>query len=70
MRPPLKFAVIGIDHNHIYGMINGLIGEGAEFTGWATSAETPLSQCQRFGESYPDVPMVERMPCLTMLPCN
>ncbi|MCJ8510327.1 Gfo/Idh/MocA family oxidoreductase [Rhizobium lemnae] len=59
MRPPLKFAVIGIDHNHIYGMINGLLGEGAEFTGWATSAETPLSQCQRFGESYPDVPMVE-----------
>lgn len=59
MKPPVKFAVIGIDHNHIYGMVKGLLGEGAEFLGWATSSETPLSACQKFGEAFPDVPMLE-----------
>lgn len=34
MKQPLKFAAIGIDHRHIFGMVQHMIDAGAEFAGW------------------------------------
>ncbi|SMD15833.1 Gfo/Idh/MocA family oxidoreductase [Rhizobium sp. RU36D] len=56
MATRLRVGVIGIDHNHIYGMLNGLRNAGAECVGWATGPETPEKLCQVFRESYPDTP--------------
>ena len=35
----MKFAAIGIDHRHIFGMAANLMAEGAEFGGWWTEGE-------------------------------
>ncbi|MDO1583019.1 Gfo/Idh/MocA family protein [Rhizobium oryzicola] len=59
MTARLRIGVIGIDHNHIYGMVNGLLSEGAELVAWATGEDTPLAACRIFRESYPGTPMVE-----------
>lgn len=34
MTTPLRFAAIGIDHRHIFGMAQNMIDAGAEFAGW------------------------------------
>ena len=36
MTRPVRFAAIGIDHRHIFGMAANLISSGAEFAGWWT----------------------------------
>ena len=36
MTHPLRFAAIGIDHRHIFGMAANLVSSGAEFAGWWT----------------------------------
>jgi len=52
----MKFAAIGIDHRHIFGMSANLIAEGAEFVGWWTQGEPePLDG---FMKRFPDVPRV------------
>ena len=28
---PIRFAAIGINHNHIFGQVDALLGAGAEF---------------------------------------
>jgi len=30
----IRFAVIGINHNHIFGQVNALLGAGATFAGF------------------------------------
>jgi predicted dehydrogenase len=30
----IRFAVIGINHNHIFGQVNSLLGAGATFVGF------------------------------------
>jgi hypothetical protein len=30
----IRFAVIGINHNHIFGQVNALLGAGATFVGF------------------------------------
>ena len=32
----LRFAAVGIDHRHIFGMAANMIEAGAEFAGWWT----------------------------------
>lgn len=57
MPAPLSFGVIGIDHNHIYGMIDGLTAAGATFSGFAVTPDTPQSTIDSFVATYPDVPL-------------
>ncbi len=46
------FAVIGVDHGHIYGMVKGLLGEGAQCAGWWSRGDT--REAAAFGEAFPD----------------
>ena len=52
----MKFAAIGIDHRHIFGMAANLIAEGATFAGWWTEGEP--NTLAGFVERFPDVPRV------------
>ncbi|UJW75311.1 Gfo/Idh/MocA family protein [Rhizobium sp. SL42] len=54
----IRIGVIGIDHNHIYGMLNGMLNVGGVVVGWATGAETPETLRHVFRQSYPGVPEV------------
>ena len=47
----IKFAVIGINHNHIYGQVDLMLRAGAEFVGFY-AAEDDLAQ--EFGATYPE----------------
>jgi predicted dehydrogenase len=47
-----RFAAIGLDHGHIYGMCNGLIEAGAELA-WVYDPEP--SRVEAFRKSYPPV---------------
>ena len=52
---PIRFAIIGLDHQHVYGQTAGLIEAGAELVGAATrdeAAGVPIA----FRQMYPDVP--------------
>ena len=53
----MKFAAIGIDHRHIYGMAANLVAAGAEFAGWWTDGapETLAGFVKRF----PEVPRAD-----------
>ncbi|MDA0186141.1 MAG: Gfo/Idh/MocA family oxidoreductase [Proteobacteria bacterium] len=58
----MKFAAIGIDHRHIFGMAANLMAEGAEFAGWWTEgAPEPL---EGFVKRFPDVPRVDHWQAL------
>lgn len=52
----LRIGVIGIDHGHIYGMINGMLDAGATLVAWTTGEETPEAARKTFQETYPDLP--------------
>jgi len=53
---PLKFAAIGIDHRHIFGMAQNMMDVGAAFVGWYTEGEPePVAG---FLKRFPDVPRV------------
>jgi predicted dehydrogenase len=58
MASPVKFAVIGVDHGHIYGMVNGFLSAGAEFAGWCTGPTTPPEVTGAFASSYDAAPML------------
>lgn len=47
---PIKFAAIGINHNHIYGQVDCLLREGAEFVAFH-AVEDELAKT--FGEKFP-----------------
>lgn len=53
----LRFAVIGIDHRHAYGMAANMINVGAEFAGWWTAGHP--NTLPGFVERFPDVPRAE-----------
>ena len=42
MTKPIKFAALGIEHRHIFGMSQNMLNAGAEFAGWWTEGE-PVS---------------------------
>ncbi len=52
----MKFAAIGIDHRHIFGMSANLMAEGAEFAGWWTDGDP--ESLEGFVKRFPDVPRV------------
>ena len=37
----IRFAVIGINHNHIFGQVNALLGAGATFVGFFAQPISP-----------------------------
>lgn len=49
----MKFAAIGLDHNHIYGQVSELIAAGGHLAGFATTDDT---QADQFSATHPDVP--------------
>ena len=49
-QPPIRFSVIGINHDHIYGQVDLLLREGAEFIAFY-APEPELAA--RFGKVYP-----------------
>ncbi len=53
----LRFAAIGIDHRHIYGMAGNLVDAGAEFAGWWTEGEPQT--VEGLVKRFPDVPRAE-----------
>jgi predicted dehydrogenase len=53
--PPLRFAVIGVDHAHIFGQVDALLRAGAELTSF--HADSGL--VNGFIERYPQVPRVD-----------
>ena len=54
MTTPLRFAAIGIDHRHVFGMAGNLIDAGAEFAGWWTEGHPDTED--GFVRRFPDVP--------------
>ncbi|ARU02358.1 Gfo/Idh/MocA family protein [Yoonia vestfoldensis] len=57
MNAPLKFAAIGIDHRHIFGMAQNMIDAGAVFAGWFTEGNPEPTE--GFIKRFPDVPRVQ-----------
>lgn len=54
MTRKLKIAALGIEHRHIFGMAENLIGVGAEFVGWWNDGDPePMGG---FLKRFPDVP--------------
>ena len=51
---PLRFAAVGLDHRHIFGMAQNMLAIGAEFVGWWTEG-TPET-LEGFVKRFPDVP--------------
>ncbi|RWX79333.1 Gfo/Idh/MocA family oxidoreductase [Neorhizobium lilium] len=47
---PVRFAVIGINHNHIFGQANCLLDAGAEFTGFYAQEDDLAAE---FAAKYP-----------------
>ncbi|SHH18013.1 Gfo/Idh/MocA family protein [Cognatishimia maritima] len=59
---PLKFAAIGLDHRHIYGMTKGMIDAGAELSAfWTEGTPGPLAG---FLKRFPDA---KRVPDLAQI---
>ncbi|MEM7176107.1 MAG: Gfo/Idh/MocA family oxidoreductase [Pseudomonadota bacterium] len=53
----LRFAALGLDHRHIYGMSQGMIDSGCTFAGYWTEGEPqPMAG---FAKRFPDVPRLE-----------
>ncbi|SDQ16927.1 Gfo/Idh/MocA family oxidoreductase [Pseudovibrio sp. Tun.PSC04-5.I4] len=57
MTGSLSFAVIGVDHRHIYGMAEGMIAQGCTFKSfWTEGDPQPM---EGFTKRFPDVPRVQ-----------
>ena len=57
MTTPLRFAALGIDHRHIFGMAQNMMDAGAEFVGWWTEG-TPET-LEGFAKRFPDAPRAD-----------
>lgn len=53
----INVAVIGIDHRHIFGQLEGMLSAGCTCKGWWTEGQPDL--CQGFIKRFPDIPRVE-----------
>lgn len=58
VRPKIRFGVIGINHDHIYGQVNLLLRAGAELVA-VFASETDL--LAKFSDTYPQVRVVDSM---------
>jgi predicted dehydrogenase len=52
---PIKFAAIGLNHSHIYGQVDCLLREGAEFVGFHAPEDF---LAEPFGQKYPQAKRV------------
>lgn len=52
-----RFAALGLDHRHIYGMAQGMIEAGCEFAGFWTEGEP--QPYAGFKKRFPEVPRLE-----------
>ncbi|GGB53647.1 oxidoreductase [Roseibium aquae] len=52
----LKVAVIGVDHRHIFGQLEGMLKAGATCAGWWTEGEP--QPVEGFQTRFPDIPRV------------
>ncbi len=57
MSKPIKFAALGIEHRHIFGMSQNMLNAGAEFAGWWTEGEPEV--VEGFLKRFPDVPRLK-----------
>ena len=55
--PPITVGVIGIDHRHVYGMLEGMLAAGATCAGWWTQGEP--ATLPGFVKRFPDVKRAE-----------
>ncbi|WP_319517573.1 Gfo/Idh/MocA family oxidoreductase [uncultured Martelella sp.] len=55
----LRFAVVGIDHGHIFDQVKGLLAAGGEFVGYCDKTSVP-ALVDGFRETYPDIPVIDR----------
>ena len=39
-----NIAVIGVEHRHIYGMLEGMIAAGCKVSGWWTESSNALTE--------------------------
>ena len=53
----LRFAAIGLDHRHIFGMAGNMIDAGAEFVGWWTDGNP--ATLDGFDKRFPGVPRAD-----------
>jgi predicted dehydrogenase len=53
----LRFAAIGLDHRHIFGMAGNMIDAGAEFAGWWTDGNP--ATLDGFDKRFPGVPRAD-----------
>ncbi len=51
----IRFAAIGLNHNHIYGQVGALVGAGAEFVGYHAPEDDLV---EGFARAYPDAPRI------------
>ncbi|MES2283084.1 MAG: Gfo/Idh/MocA family oxidoreductase [Pseudomonadota bacterium] len=51
---PIGVGVLGCDHRHIYGMLQGMLDVGCEAHGWWTEGDPPA--LDGFQRRFPDVP--------------
>jgi len=56
---PISIGVIGIDHRHIFGMLDGMLATGAVCRAWWTEGTPPT--LAGFVKRFPDVPRVDDM---------
>ena len=54
MSRPMRFAAIGIDHRHVFGMAENMMTAGAEFAGWWTEGHPNTED--GFLKRFPEVP--------------
>ena len=52
---PIRFAVIGINHNHIFGQVDALLNAGAEFVSFFAPEE---ELARPFADRYPQAKRV------------
>ena len=52
----VKVAVIGVDHRHIYGQLEGMLAAGCSCAGWWTQGEP--QPVEGFIKRFPDIPRV------------
>ena len=54
--PELTVAVVGVDHRHIYGQLQGMLDVGCRCAGWWTEGDP--HPVEGFVKRFPDVPRV------------
>ena len=65
---PLTLGVVGIDHRHIYGQLQGMMELGCTCNGWWTEGEP--QPVEGFVKRFPDVPRVADRQALLDDPAN